>query len=1353
MKFILFKRHLSVLLCLALMMTSFMILPAAGEAAAVEVEVGSVLPTDDALIRSDNPATNYDICSNCASNTSNKGLWNISSSSSEQKYAFFKFDVSTVSDSTYKYYLQVAAKQGSSATNVTFNVLGYPDNAWNEQTITWNNPAKDFSLAAIIGTYTVSSTATSLYTVDVTDYVRSRLADGAVTLLVTDSSTNNKSTNLYSKESASQPKPKLIAKRVPLADHEPPAWPDGSQLKSSNLGMDFVHLAWPAATDDNIVTNYRIYKNDSVVSTVYGTNTYKLTGLTPNTAYQFKVEAGDAAGNYSAAPLAYSTTTLSAPVSPLTVQEVNASSNDGNVESNMLDNNRFSRWSASGDGQFADFDLGEIKKVGYLGIAFYKGSERTTNIDIQTSADAVTWTRHFSGSSSGNNDNMEAFDIPDTDARFVRIVGHGNSVNTFTSITDVMIYAPYVSGDTPVAVVPNIVPLPPEGTVPFTKPGLTNPDGSVHPVHTPNPVTGQTINVISYGADPSDNNNDDRVAVQNAINAAQAGDEVFLPNGVYNLLTSPDGFVNLKLKTGVNFRGESETGTILKSSIDNIKNSSVVKSSSQHDILVSNMTVSSTWDRTFTTEHSTNNPEAGGPDNGITVANTGETPSYNVTVDHVTVERFRRIGVRIENSHDVVVRNTTFRNATDLGGGGAGYGTSIQGMPKVDRLGFANDTYWNLVENSIFEGPYLRHGSLIQYVAHNNVLRNNKYIQTKLDAIDLHGELEYFNEVHGNEITNILTGGGVGLGNTGGTAPSNHSKSGPFNHIHSNVITNSREGIIVTMGTPDTIIENNIIENTTSTTINNGAGINILNGPRTVIRNNTIRNNTAPNYWGILLEHDFGDRNANNIGQGDPENVLIEKNTVTGNTYGIQLQAGSNIIVRDNLLDNLGTNYSKADGVTATEEWPKVRRDSNRNRSSNGSLSTGSTGAPDEEGTSAGGAPGNLVAESKQVNGKQVASAKADAQAVEAAINNKGEGPVKLVVETPDHVTQVELTLPQEAIQKLNDASADWVTVDTKLGTYLVPVKLIDLTEYAGQLGTTPEHVQMQIIISTNESASEQAKAAGHKVIESVDFTLKAAAENGSHVEITNFNQYIPRSVKSDAALDERLLAVVRVVTDASGNTAYEPVPFTVKAGEVTIYSRSNSTYMLLENNTAFTDTLAHWAKDSIERMANKMIVQGVTKEEFRPDQAVTRAELAALITRTLGLKASSESSKEQFKDVQQQQWYYGTVTAAAEAGIVTGYEDGTFRPNQTITRQEMAVMMDRALHFAGYNEQTSSVVPDFTDQAKIGSWAKEAVSRLLSKKLMEGMSSAAFEPESEATRAQSTVLLQRLLPELNFSK
>lgn len=1346
MKIHFLRKKLAMLLMVS-MVLSLVVFPAPGRAADVEVDVAALPTSADAAIVNDiaKPEladTNHDIKTNLTSST--QGLYSIATSSTKKTEVYFKFDVSSVTDVTYKYYLQVSAKKGSSDIDTTLQVYGLSNNTWQESTITWNNaPVTDLSAMSPLGQFTVSQPTAGRpvhYNVDVTDYVRQNLPNQSLSFIIASNSSN--SVNIYSKEntSASNPEPQLLIRRVVQSDTTPPTWAPGSALKSLNVGTDFVQLAWPAATDDSAIKDYKLYQNDVLLYTVTGSTYYTVQGLAPNTNVTYSVYAGDAVGQYSLTPLTYNVTTLSAPVPPLQVVEVNASSSDGNVESNTLDNNLFSRWSASGDGQYVMYDLGQNKTIGYVGIAFYKGDLRTTLIDIQTSNDAQNWTNVFTGNSRPGTVDMQAFDIPDTNARFVRIIGHGNSDgSTFTSLTEVMIYAPFPSGDTPVAIVPNVTPTAPPGTVPFTKPGLTKPDGTPHPMHTPNPVTGATLNVLDFGANPADNAQDDRAAIQNAIDAAAAGDEVFIPNGVYNLMSSPDGFINLKLKSGVNLRGESEAGTILKSSIDDVKNSSVLKASSQHDILVSNLTVSSTWNRTFLLDHTINNPAAGGPDSMIAIANYGENPSYNVTIDHVTVELFRRMAIRIENSHDVVVRHATFRKATDLGGGGAGYGTSIQGMPKVDRLGFDNDTYWNVVEDSTFEGPYLRHGSLIQNVAHNNVLRNNHYNQTKLDAIDLHGELEYLNEVYGNTIENIYTGGGIGLGNTGGTAPSNHSKTGPNNHIHDNVIRNSREGIVVTMGTPDTLIERNLIENTT--TVNNGAGINILNGPGTRIINNTIRNNTATDYWGILLEYDKGDQNANNIGAGDPQNVQIIGNTITGNTNGIYLQKGTNITVSKNRLDNIGTNYLKGDGVTATETWISTDNESEENTSGTSGPSGPMAPSPSDK----------LKTEVTEVDGKTIVTSKVDAESLDAILKTQGNGPLTLAVELPNSTEQVQVTLLPAALSKLADAPS--VAIISQLGGLKLPVKQLNMTQLAEQLGTTPENVQIEVRISKNDAVSSRALAAGLQVLQSMDFSVQAVTSDGKTAEITGFKQYVPYTVKLESrTINERNLAAVRVVQDASGNTSYEPVPFAVNNGEVILYSHTNSTFMLIENQFSFGDTMHHWAKDGIERMANKWLVQGVSQDEFRPDQPVTRAELAAMIARTLGMKSTSSNS--QFTDTNKQEWYNDAVNAAVEAGIVTGYEDGTFRPEQTITREEMAVMIDRALKAAGYDEQEAQgQTPTYEDKDQIKPWAQEAIHRLGQLQLMDGTSPSTFDPEKEATRAQSAVLLQRLLQALTFTK
>jgi len=914
------RKRISALLIFSLLL-QLVLFPALGHA--LELDAGNALQTDDALIDSSKPATNI----NSKTGTS-EGLFSMSSTATTKRYAYYKFDLTGFNDVTNKFYFEVSAKKGSSNTNVELSVLGLEDTSWTETTLTWDNaPGKDLATAVPLGKFTVTTpnnVTPVLHTVDVSDYVRSHLNSGAVTFIVADPAGTGVSLNIYTKEATgSNPKPRLAVKQVidETSDTTPPSWPGGSSLKAGNLGTNFIRLTWPAAVDNTAVTNYRISQNNTVLATVYGATYYDANSLTPNTDYTFTVEAGDAAGNYSTSGLNLSRTTLAEPIQPIPVVGVTASSNDGNIEINTIDNNLFTRWSASGDGQWIMYDLDDIVQVGYVGIAFYKGDMRSTTFDIETSTDAEHWSPAFSGQSSGNTTAMQAFDIPDTAARYVKITGHGNSdASLFTSLTDVHMYAPFANGDTPVAVIPYYVPGPPPGTLPFTQPGMTNPDGSEHALHTSNPVTGRTLNVLDYGADPADNGNDDRPALQAAINAAVSGDEVYLPNGVYNLSSSPDGTMNIALKSGVNLRGESQAGAIIKTSLNKVKNSTALKSVRQHDFVISNLTVTSSWAGAYSTDHTVNNPDGGGPDSAIIIANYGEEPSYNVTIDHVTVEKFSRMGIRVESSHDVVIRNGTFRNATDVGPGGAGYGVSFQGIPKVDRLGFDNDTRWNLVEDSSFEGPYMRHGALIQNVAHNNVIRNNTFSRTKLDAIDMHGELEYFNEIYGNQVTDIFTGGAVGLGNTGGTAPTNHSKSGPRNYIHDNLIRNTREGVNVSMGTPDTIIEHNIFEHTTS--IDNAVGIRILNGPGTVIRDNIIRNNTAVNYWGILLAYDNGDQNANNIGKGEPQNVQIYNNSLAGNTNGIKLEAGTGIELKGNQVASLGTNYEKDPGVEATEEWP-----------------------------------------------------------------------------------------------------------------------------------------------------------------------------------------------------------------------------------------------------------------------------------------------------------------------------------------------------------------------------------------------------------------------------------------------
>lgn len=208
--------------------------------------------------------------------------------------------------------------------------------------------------------------------------------------------------------------------------------------------------------------------------------------------------------------------------------------------------------------------------------------------------------------------------------------------------------------------------------------------------------------------------------------------------------------------------------------------------------------------------------------------------------------------------------------------------------------------------------------------------------------------------------------------------------------------------------------------------------------------------------------------------------------------------------------------------------------------------------------------------------------------------------------------------------------------------------------------------------------------------------------------------------------------------SNTSGNNGNSSV---VTGGSGTV-SVGNSNGNQTAKPSAFTDIIGHWAEQDINDMAEKGIVSGVTKTTFEPDRSVTRAEFAALIVRALGLEnAGGESG---FKDVSEGAWYADEVAAAAATNLISGY-DGYFRPDDTITRQEMAVIIMKAYVFLGKTPETGKLA-QFADQDEIADWAKTYVDQAVSSGLISGMTSDTFAPEENATRAQVTSLIKRLI-------
>ena len=172
-----------------------------------------------------------------------------------------------------------------------------------------------------------------------------------------------------------------------------------------------------------------------------------------------------------------------------------------------------------------------------------------------------------------------------------------------------------------------------------------------------------------------------------------------------------------------------------------------------------------------------------------------------------------------------------------------------------------------------------------------------------------------------------------------------------------------------------------------------------------------------------------------------------------------------------------------------------------------------------------------------------------------------------------------------------------------------------------------------------------------------------------------------------------------------------------------------------------FSDIAGHWAEDVIEHAVSEGIVSGYPDGTFRPNDTVTRAEFAVMLTSAL--KLTGEGSALTFTDAAKiPSWARKAVQQAVQAGMISGYEDGTFRPEAQITRSEMAVMIAAALKL----DIKASDTTGFADDESIPSWSKGAIAKLRELDLMVGYGGNRFNPAAHATRAEAVTILMGML-------
>jgi hypothetical protein len=185
-------------------------------------------------------------------------------------------------------------------------------------------------------------------------------------------------------------------------------------------------------------------------------------------------------------------------------------------------------------------------------------------------------------------------------------------------------------------------------------------------------------------------------------------------------------------------------------------------------------------------------------------------------------------------------------------------------------------------------------------------------------------------------------------------------------------------------------------------------------------------------------------------------------------------------------------------------------------------------------------------------------------------------------------------------------------------------------------------------------------------------------------------------------------------------------------------------------NNKTFTDVTDGWAAAYIAFVTGREIFSGTTDTTFSPEVGMTRAMFATVLGRLYersfgAIVPGAEHSFTVEGDCDYSEYYGSYVDWAADSGIITGYEDGTFRPDSTITRQEMAVMIYRFAKFLGEDVE-SGAEPGFTDNVDIADWAQGAAAYCAKQGLITGRTDGRFDPTTTAERQDVAAIVTRFV-------
>lgn len=329
--------------------------------------------------------------------------------------------------------------------------------------------------------------------------------------------------------------------------------------------------------------------------------------------------------------------------------------------------------------------------------------------------------------------------------------------------------------------------------------------------------------------------------------------------------------------------------------------------------------------------------------------------------------------------------------------------------------------------------------------------------------------------------------------------------------------------------------------------------------------------------------------------------------------------------------------------------------------------------------------------------------------------------------------------------------------IKTETVTYTLPASQINIDAVSSQLGAQVELKDIKVSVKIAEPPADTVKIVEDTaskgnyqiVVKPVAFEITCTSGEQT-ISVTSFNGYVERTVAIPDGIDPGKITT-GIVLNPDGTFRHVPTQIVVINGKyfAKINSLTNSTYSVIYSPVAFADVASHWAKDAVNDMGSRMVVTGRGNGVYAPDTSITRAEFAAIVVRALGLaQATGESG---FGDVSGSDWFNGYVGTATAYGLITGYDSASYRPNETITREQAMAILERAMKKTGLgvtltDSEIATLLAAYTDGSAVSGYAKTSVAACIKTGVVNGSSETTLSPKGYVTRAEVAVMVRRLL-------